>query len=110
MLAINKILDIIFQPKYLEYRMNIFDDDDAFVGTPKSNYFSIAKTANQNIVEMELEKMLRRFAIAEKMLEERGLEEEHEQLINNLIIDKEIDERVNSLFIELVGNIVTQCE
>ena len=33
--------------------MNIFDDDDAFVGTPKSNYFSIAKNANQNIVEME---------------------------------------------------------
>jgi len=25
--------------------MNIFNDDDAFVGTPKSNYFSIAKTA-----------------------------------------------------------------
>ena len=90
--------------------MNIFDDDDAFVGTPKSNYFSIAKTANQNIVEMELEKMLRRFAVAEKMLEERGLDEEHEQLISSTIIDSEIDERVNSLFIELVGNIVTQCE
>ena len=90
--------------------MNIFDDDDAFVGTPKSNYFSIARTANQNIVEMELEKMLRRFAIAEKMLEERGLEDEHEQLIKNLIIDEEVNERVNSLYIELVGNIVTQCE
>ncbi|WP_295420954.1 DUF2018 family protein [Sulfurovum sp.] len=90
--------------------MNIFDDDDAFVGTPKSNYFSIAKTANQNIVEMELEKMLRRFAVAEKMLEERGLDEEHEQLIKATVIDKEIDDRVNSLFIELVGNIVTQCE
>ncbi len=90
--------------------MNIFDDDDAFVGTPKSNYFSIAKTANQNIVEMELEKMFRRFAVAEKMLEERGLEEEHEKLIKSTIIDKEIDDRVNSLFIELVGNIVTQCE
>ena len=47
--------------------MNIFDDDDQFVGTPKSNYFSIAKTANQNIVEMELDKMLRRFAVAEKI-------------------------------------------
>ena len=90
--------------------MNIFDDDDAFVGTPKSNYFSIAKTANQNIVEMEFEKMLRRFAVAEKMLEEKGLDEEHEQLIKSTIIDSEIDDRVNSLFIELVGNIVTQCE
>ncbi|SFV62971.1 hypothetical protein MNB_SV-8-185 [hydrothermal vent metagenome] len=90
--------------------MNIFDDDDAFVGTPKSNYFSIAKTANQNIVEMELEKMFRRFAVAEKMLEEKGLEEEHERLISSSVVDSEIDDRVNSLFIELVGNIVTQCE
>jgi len=90
--------------------MNIFDDDDAFVGTPKSNYFSIAKSANENIVEMELEKMFRRFAVAEKMLEERGLEEEQEKIIKATMIDKDIDARVDSLFIELVGNIVTQCE
>jgi len=90
--------------------MNIFDDDDAFVGTPKSNYFNVARTANQNIVEMELEKMLRRFAVAEKILEEKGLDEEYERLIKATLIDTEIDDRVNSLFIELVGNIVTQCE
>ncbi len=90
--------------------MNIFDDDDAFVGTPKSNYFSIAKSANENIVEMEIEKMFRRFAVAEKMLEERGLEDEQEQIMRATIIDKDIDDRVDSLFIELVGNIVTQCE
>ncbi len=90
--------------------MNIFDDDDFMSTTPKENYFSIAKTANQNIVEMELEKILRRLAVAERMLEERGLEDEHEQQIKSLIIDKDIDARVDSLFIELVGNIVTQCE
>ncbi len=90
--------------------MNIFDDDDAFVGTPKSNYFSIAKTANENIVEMEIEKMFRRFAVAEKMLEERGLDEEQEKIIRATVIDEEINARVDSLFIELVGNIVTQCE
>ncbi len=90
--------------------MNIFDDDDAFMGTPRSNYFSIAKTANQNIVEMEIEKMFRRLAVAERMLEERGLEEEHEMMIRQTVIDSDIDNRVNSIFIELVGNIVTQCE
>jgi len=90
--------------------VNIFDDDDAFVGTPRSNYFSIAKTANENIVEMELEKMFRRFAVAEKMLEERGLDEEHERLIKETVIDEDINDRTNSIFIELVGNIVTQCE
>jgi len=91
--------------------MNIFDEDDDFmVGTPKSNYFSIAKTANENIVEMELEKVFQRLAVAEKILEEKGLEEEHERLLRAMVIDKELEDRTNSLFIELVGNIVTQCE
>lgn len=91
--------------------MNIFDDEDDFmVGTPKSNYFGVAKTANQNIVEMELEKMFQRLAIAEKIMEEKGLEEEHENLLKSMVIDKELEDRTNSIFIELVGNIVTQCE
>ncbi len=90
--------------------MNIFDDDDFMMTTPKANYFSIAKTANQNIVEMELEKMMQRLAIAEKMLEERDLEDEHDKLLKSMVIDQELEDRTNSLFIELVGNIVTQCE
>ena len=91
--------------------MNIFnEDDDYLVSTPKSNYFAISKTANQNIVEMELEKMFQKLAIAEKMLEEKGLEEEHENLLKSMVIDPELEDRTNSLFLELVGNIVTQCE
>ena len=90
--------------------MNIFDDDDYMMSTPKSNYFSIAKTANQNIAEMELEKMLQRLAVAEKILEERGLEDEYENLLKAMVVEQELEDRTNSLFLELVGNIVTQCE
>jgi hypothetical protein len=90
--------------------MNIFDDDDFMTSTPKESYFSIAKTANQNIVAMEIEKMFRRLAVAEKMLEERGLEEEFEREIKALVIDQEVDSRLDSIFIELMGSIVTQCE
>jgi hypothetical protein len=90
--------------------MNLFDDDDFMSTSPKESYFSIAKTANQNIVEMELEKMLRRLAVAEKMLEEKGLEGEYESNINAWVIDPDVDARVESIFIELMGNIVTQCE
>jgi len=94
----------------------MFEDDDEdygmdFMGrTPKSSYFEIARTANQNIVEQELEQMLRRLAVAEKMLEERGLDDELEKQIKRLIIDKEIDQRTDTLFIDLVSSIVTQCE
>jgi len=90
--------------------MNLFDDDDAFVGTPKSNFYSIARSANQNIVEMELDKMLRRLAVAERILEERGLDEEYERVVTASVVDSDIDNRTDGLYIELVGNIVTQCE
>lgn len=85
-------------------------DDDFFGRTPQSSYFEIAKTANQNIVEQELEKVFRRLAVAEKMLEDRELDEEHEQQLRALVIDKEIDDRTATVFIDLVAAIVTQCE
>jgi hypothetical protein len=78
--------------------------------SPQSSYFSIAKTANQNIVELELEKVFRRLAVAEKMLEDRDLADEHEKQIRALVIDEEINDRTSSVFIDLVGAIVTQCE
>jgi len=96
--------------------MGIFEDDDDdygmdFMGrTPKSSYFEIAKTANQNIVEQELERVFRRLAVAEKMLEDRGLDEELEQQLKALVVDKEIDQRTDTVFIDLVSSIVTQCE
>ncbi len=65
--------------------MNLFDDDDAFVGTPKSNFYSIARTANQNIVEMEVDKILRRLAVAERILDEKGLDDEYERQSRHLL-------------------------
>lgn len=93
--------------------MNIFkDDDDFLVSTPRDNYFSIAKHANQNIVEMEFEKFLEKLAVAEKMLEDRDLEKEFELTLRAMraVGEDDLKNRVNSLFLELTGNIVTQCE
>jgi hypothetical protein len=97
---------------------SFIEDDEAYEDsrtdfwgrTPQSSYFEIAKTANQNIVEQELEKVFRRLAVAEKMLEDRDLADEHERQISTLIIDEDIDDRTASVFIDLVAAIVTQCE
>ena len=48
--------------------------------------------------------------VAEKMLEERDLADEHEKQIKSLVINKDIDDRTATVFIDLVGAIVTQCE
>ena len=85
--------------------------DDFWGRTPQSSYFEIAKTANQNVVEKELEAVFRRLAVVERMLEERGINEDAiQQEINTTVIDEDIDGRTGSVFIDLVGRIVTQCE
>lgn len=97
---------------------NYIDDDDDYGDyrddfwgrSPQSSYFEIAKTANQNIVENELEIVFRRLAVAERMLEERDLSEELENEIKRTVIDEDIDGRTASVFIDLVGQIVTKCE
>jgi hypothetical protein len=48
--------------------------------------------------------------VAEKMLEDRGLAEEHKMQINATMVDEDMDGRTASIFIDLVGAIVTQCE
>ena len=85
--------------------------DDFWGRTPQSAYFEIAKTANQNIVEDEIEKVFRRLAVAERMLEERDVDEDAiKQEISRTIIDEDIDGRTGSVFIDLVAQIVTKCE
>ncbi len=85
--------------------------DDFWGRTPQSSYFEIAKTANQNIVEKELEAVFRRLAVVERMLEEKDIDEEMiKQEISRTVIDEDIDGRTGSVFIDLVGRIVTQCE
>jgi hypothetical protein len=85
--------------------------DDFWGRTPQSSYFEIAKTANQNIVEKEVENVFRRLAVVERMLEEKGIDEDAiQQEISRTVIDEDIDGRTGSVFIDLVGRIVTQCE
>ncbi len=92
--------------------MNLFDDDDFMSTTPQENFISIIKSANQNIVANELEKMFARLAFAEKLIEEHGLDEKYERELKQFQFSdpKEYEDRLNSLYLETVGNIVTQCE
>ena len=99
--------------------MSTYTDEDDDYGdvrgdfwgrSPRSSYFEIAKTANQNIVEKELERVFRRLAVAERMLEEQDLDKELENEIHRTVVDEDINGRTASVFIDLVGQIVTQCE
>ncbi len=92
--------------------MNIFDDDDFMVTSPAQNFFNIIHNANKDLVNANLERLVERLAVAEKILEERDLEDELDRLIKTLPFEDgaDLDNRKNSIFIETVGNIVSNQE
>lgn len=92
---------------------DIFEDDAVFTGgSPKAKFYEVLQVANQNLVADELDALITRFAAAEKLLQEQGLEEELEERISklNYEIDEDVDNIKNSLYIETVGAIVSRNE
>jgi hypothetical protein len=93
--------------------MQLFEDEDVFSGgSPKSKFFDVLKTANENLVQQELDLLFQRFAAAEQLLEKHGLEDHLEQKLSrlNYEFDDHIEDTKNSLYIETVGSIVSKNE
>lgn len=90
------------------------DEDDFFVGSPKSKFFDIMFNANKNLVEDALVKHIERHVamemILEKLAEENGLNLEAE--ISTIRAEKqdEIHNAKVDFFISTVGDILTQNE
>ncbi len=90
-----------------------FEDDDILGGSPKSRFFDIIFHANRNVVKNELEKMMEWMAAMELIIEEKcGLDVEKE--VANIIYDeskqKMLENKLNSLYIEYMGKILSQSE
>jgi len=91
----------------------LFEDaGDVFLGSPKSKFFDIVYTANRNLVEQELERMINKMAAMEILLDEKLGEDgwEHQLATNDYGRSGEIEERTKSMFIEFTGEIVTRNE
>jgi tRNA nucleotidyltransferase/poly(A) polymerase len=90
------------------------DEDDFFVGSPRSKFFDIMFNANKNLVEDALEKHVERHVAMEmilaKLIEEKGMNLEAE--ISTIRVEKqdEIHHAKMDFFIATVGDILTQNE
>ena len=90
-----------------------FEDDDVLGGTPKSRFFDIVFHANRNVVTKELEEIIEWMAALELIVEQKcGLDVEKE--VRNILFDesraKELEQKINSLYIEYMGKILSQSE
>ena len=92
----------------------LFDEDDKyFGGTPKSRFMEIMFTANKNLVEDELSKLLQRYAAMELLLErDSDKYGDLDKVIKGELIANrdDIEAREVDLYLELAGNIVTRNE
>ncbi|MBU0632245.1 DUF2018 family protein [bacterium] len=91
---------------------NIFEDeDDIFMGSPKSKFLDIIFNAHRGLVDAELERIIERMAVLELMLnveDSEALEKKIAQYaFENL---DEVQTKVKSLYIESMGNVLTQSE
>lgn len=94
------------------------DEDDIFMGSPKSKLMDIVFNANNSVVRYELEKFIDRAAALEMMMREKCGEEfsddgdEIEKEIRSYILTRrdEVDNFAKNLYIELMGSILSQSE
>ncbi len=89
------------------------DEDDIFMGSPKSKFLEIVYNANRNIAEAELLQLVERIAALELLLEERGMDaDELEKVLKTLMFEKaaEIDAATKNIYMDCVGKILSQSE
>jgi len=87
------------------------DDDDIFLGSPKSKFLDIVFNANRNLVKDELARIVDRMAALEMLLDEK-LGEDWERQLATRDYDRrsEVEEKAKSLYIEYTGNVLSSNE
>jgi len=89
------------------------DEDDVFVGSPRSKFYDIIHTANKNLVADEIDMLIERYLVLEIMAEQKGVDVDN---IHNIAKSycvsnaSEVESRKMSLYMDLTANIVTRNE
>ncbi len=89
------------------------DEDDIFVGSPKSKYFDVARTANSEIVEEEFDKLLEKVAVMELLLsKDKDLDFDINDVIKQYVIQNldEVEQMKKGLYVELTGDIICRLD
>jgi hypothetical protein len=90
------------------------DEDDLFVGSPRSKFFDILFNANKSVVEDVMTKHIERHVAMEQLLEQLAsrYEIDIEQELSSILYEKQDDVliRKTDFFIATVGDVLTQNE
>ena len=86
------------------------DEGDVFGGTPKSKFMDVVFNANNDIVRQELEKLVYKMAAMEVALEKAGMDVDSAVKEVQFNDGSEVENVAKSIFIEAMGDILSQSE
>jgi hypothetical protein len=87
------------------------DEDDIFMGSPKSKLMDVVFNANNDVVRHELQNFIDRTAALELLIAEKFSEDIDKEVRNYMISNREeVDNYAKSLYIELMGAILSKSE
>ena len=91
---------------------NLFEDeDDIFMGSPKSKLMDVVFNANNDRVRVELQNFIDRTAAMELMMAEKFGEDVDLNIKRFMTSNRdEVENHAKSLYIELMGTILSQSE
>ena len=95
----------------MKYEALFEDEGNIFGGTPKSKFMDVVFTANNDVVQFELETFIEKVAAMELMLE-KSIDGDIDATIRQFQFENsmECESKAKSLFIELTGVIVSKSE
>ena len=89
------------------------DEDDIFMGSPKSKFFDVCRQASKDIVEEEIDKIVEKLAVLEMIISE-GKDEDFN--INQYIRDytfanmDDVNGMKKGLYVEFTGEIISRLD
>jgi hypothetical protein len=87
------------------------DEDDIFMGSPKSKFMDVVFNANNDRVRVELENFINKFAAMELMLSQHVSDDIYNEIEKFKILNADnIENKTKSLYIEMMGEILSQSE
>jgi len=95
----------------MSYAALFEDEDDIFGGSPRSKLMDVIFNANNDIVRQELENFIEKVAVMELMLEEHVGEDIDAAVAQYRATHlDEAAEKTKSLYVELMGAVLSQSE
>jgi hypothetical protein len=89
------------------------DEDDIFMGSPKSKFFDVGREASQDIVEEEWDKVIEKLAVLEMMVQrEKGTDFDINKMVEEFKWDneKEVNSMKKGLYVEFTGEIICRLD